>query len=89
MQVPVSDRFFDVDEPIPLEFLRSGQIAIVDEVVGCASEIVRLEELGVRCGRPIEMIQSGSPCIIRVNGHKLCFRDGEALGVLVRPQVNS
>ena len=76
-----------MDEPIPLEFLPSGQCAVVDEVVGCADAVLRLEELGVRSGRAIEMVQSGSPCIIRVDGHKLCFRDGEALGVLVRPQV--
>lgn len=77
-----------MEEPIPLEFLRSGQCAVVDEVIGCASAVQRLEELGVRSGRPIEMVQPGSPCIIRIDGHKLCFREGEALSVLVRPQVS-
>lgn len=78
---------FDVNEPIPLEFLTAGQAGIVEGLFGDAEAIVRLEELGVRSGRSIEMVQSGSPCIIRVNGHKLCFREGEALSVLVRPQV--
>ena len=32
----------------------------------------------------VEMVQTGSPCIIRVDGHKLCFRDGECFNVLVR-----
>lgn len=76
-----------VDEPIPLEFLPCGQSAVVEELYGSPDDVVRLEELGVRSGRSVEMVQSGSPCIIRVNGQKLCFRDGEALGVLVRPQV--
>jgi hypothetical protein len=31
------------------------------------------------------MLQSGSPCIIRALGSKLCFRPNEALHVLVRP----
>ena len=78
---------FGVDEPIPLEFLPCGYTGIVEELFGCPDAIVRLEELGVRSGRSVEMVQSGSPCIIRVNGHKLCFRDGEALSVMVRPQV--
>jgi hypothetical protein len=30
------------------------------------------------------MVQSGSPCIIRMSGHKLCFRHNDALNVLVR-----
>jgi hypothetical protein len=31
----------------------------------------------------IEVVQSGSPCIIRLSDHKLCFRQGEAFHVLV------
>jgi Fe2+ transport system protein FeoA len=43
-----------------------------------------MHELGLRDGAAIEMVQSGSPCIIRLAGHKLCFRADELLSVLVR-----
>jgi Fe2+ transport system protein FeoA len=39
--------------------------------------------MGLRGGAEIEMMQAGSPCIIRLDGHKLCFRDDEATRVLV------
>jgi Fe2+ transport system protein FeoA len=43
-----------------------------------------MHELGLRDGADIEMVQSGSPCIIRLAGHKLCFRADELFSVLVR-----
>lgn len=73
-----------MDDLIPLEMLRPGQFAVVGEIVGQADQVVRLEELGLRSGRTVEMVQSGCPCIIRVDGHKLCFRDGDCFNVLVR-----
>jgi hypothetical protein len=38
----------------------------------------------MRAGSVIEMVQAGTPCIVRLSGHKLCFRQGEAFNVLVR-----
>ena len=70
---------------IPLQLLAPGQSALVDQVCGCAEQVRRLAELGVRGGVEIEMVQSGSPCIIRLAGSKLCFRDSDVLSVLVRP----
>ncbi len=35
------------------------------------------------------MIRSGAPCIIRVDGSKLCFRDDGILRVLVRTRVTA
>ncbi len=69
---------------IPLNLLSPGQLAEVDQVVGQPDHVHRLNELGLRGGTAIEMIQSGSPCIIRLAGHKLCFRADELLSVLVR-----
>jgi Fe2+ transport system protein FeoA len=74
-----------VHDSIPLDMLAPGQWAVVDEIVGQADYVLRLEELGLRNGRLVEMVQAGSPCIVRLNGHKLCFRDGETFSVLVRP----
>jgi Fe2+ transport system protein FeoA len=64
--------------------LTSGQSARVDQVLGCADQVHRLQELGMRVGTSIEMVQSGTPCIVKLDGHRLAFRNNEALNVLVR-----
>ncbi len=70
---------------IPLSLLSPGQSADVGQVLGRPEHVQRLEELGLRGGATVEMVQSGSPCIIRLAGQKLCFRsDDEMLRILVR-----
>jgi ferrous iron transport protein A len=73
------------DDVIPLHLLAAGQFAQVDQLFGDAALVHRLEEMGVRSGTTVEMVQSGLPCIIRLGGQKLCFRSSEACNVLVRP----
>jgi Fe2+ transport system protein FeoA len=73
-------------EFIPLTVLRRGEVAEVYELTGPPEQIRQLEELGLRRGMRLEMLQAGSPCIIRVSGSKLCFRNDEAVRVLVRPR---
>jgi Fe2+ transport system protein FeoA len=73
-----------VHDLIPLSLLAPGQVAHVSQVSGCPEEVHRLEELGLRGGAAIEMVQRGSPCIVRLAGQKLCFRADELLHVLVR-----
>ena len=68
---------------IPLNMLAPGQSANISQIVGRPDQVHRLEELGLRGGAAIEMVQSGSPCIIRLAGQKLCFRADELLRVLV------
>jgi Fe2+ transport system protein FeoA len=69
---------------LPLHLLRPGSRALIGQLVGGPDEVHRLEELGMRVGAQVEMVQSGSPCIIRLGGSKLCFRDNEAFHVLVQ-----
>jgi ferrous iron transport protein A len=69
---------------IPLIHLASGTSAEVGQLVGHPHDVHRLEELGLRSGAKIEMVRSGSPCIIRLAESKFCFRPSEAMGVLVR-----
>jgi Fe2+ transport system protein FeoA len=69
---------------LPLAALRAGQTACIDQVIGRPDQVHRLEELGLRRGVEIEMVSTGSPCIIRLAGHKLCFRGDDATHVLVR-----
>jgi ferrous iron transport protein A len=71
-------------ELVPLAVLRRGQIAEVDQLLGAPEQVRRLEELGLRSGARLEMVQCGTPCIIRVDGSTLCYRDDTSLRVLVR-----
>ncbi len=68
---------------IPLQMLPSGHTARIGQLMGNPHEVHRLHELGLREGLPVEMIQTGNPCIVRVQGQKLCFRDDEFLRILV------
>ena len=67
----------------PLQLLPTGAAARISELLGDLPTVQRLEELGLKRGPVIEMIRGGSPCIVRVNGSRLCFRSSELLGVLV------
>jgi Fe2+ transport system protein FeoA len=69
---------------LPLQMLPPGSQALIGQLMGAPDDVHRLEELGMRVGVQVEMVQAGSPCIIKLGGAKLCFRDNEALGVLVR-----
>jgi ferrous iron transport protein A len=70
---------------IPVSMLAAGDTAIVQSVVG-SSELVRhLAEIGVRAGALLEMVRTGSTCILQVDGAKLCVRGDELLQVLVTP----
>ena len=71
-------------ELLPLPLLPRGQSARIDQLVGQPDEVHRLQELGMRIGTYVEMIQAGSPCIIKLDGARLAFRHNETLGVLVR-----
>jgi Fe2+ transport system protein FeoA len=69
---------------IPLASLAAGESAEIHSVVGKTDRTRRLEEIGLRQGARVEMLQSGSPSIVRVNGCKLCFRDSSEAQVFVR-----
>jgi Fe2+ transport system protein FeoA len=72
---------------VPLQLLDAGQVAAVTDVVGQRDAVHRLHELGLRRGAEVEMIQPGSPCIVRLEGHRLCLRSDDLLNVLVTPEV--
>jgi Fe2+ transport system protein FeoA len=76
-------------ELVPLYTLRRGQVAEVGQLLGAPEQIRRLEELGLRTGARLEIIRSGAPCIVRVQGSKLCFRDDDSVRVLVRTRKSA
>jgi Fe2+ transport system protein FeoA len=70
---------------IPLSLLLAGEYGRVGQLLGPTEEVRRLEELGFRGGATVEMVTPGAPCIVRLGGHKLCFRPSDALHVMVQP----
>jgi Fe2+ transport system protein FeoA len=74
---------------IPISSLLPGQRAEVHQIVGSADQVRRMEELGIRSGVALEMVQSGTPCIVRVGATKLCFRDGEMCSILVAARMSA
>ena len=72
---------------VPLQFLAAGAGAHISHLAGAPDAIHRLSELGFREGARVQMIQPGSPCIVLIDGQKLCFRTDELMQVLVRPQI--
>ena len=69
---------------VPLTLLRAGQCGRIGEIVGVGGLVQRLREMGLRAGAEIQMIKAGSPCILRLDGQKICVRSDEMRGVLVR-----
>lgn len=74
---------------IPLQLVRAGEHARIEQLVGSADHIHRLEEMGLRRGTSFKVMKSGSPCIVRLAGNKLAIRDSDLFGVLVRPEAGS
>jgi Fe2+ transport system protein FeoA len=70
---------------LPLCLLKIGETAVIRHIAGADDHVHRLREMGLHDGTSIEMLQSGSPCIVKIAGHKLCFRDDDVTRVLVEP----
>ena len=76
-------------EQISLSSLRRGEVASIAQVIGDAEAIRRLHELGLQLGARIEILRSGSPCIVRVNDSTICFRHEEQVRVMVSPRMTA
>ena len=76
------------DYVLPLEFLRSGESAVVEDVQGEPAWIGRMAELGVRSGCLLQVLQPGSPCMLQVGGCRLCLRGDDIMRIMVRPIMN-
>jgi ferrous iron transport protein A len=69
---------------LPLQLLPSGHRARIDQLLGRPDDVHRLQELGLRVGSRVEMVQTGKPCIVTLDGAKLAFRHDDDCHVLVR-----
>jgi Fe2+ transport system protein FeoA len=74
---------------MPLDMVRAGEWAEVEEVTGQADWVGRLAELGIRQGSRVQVMQPGTPCLLKVAGCKLCLRGGECSQILVRPVADT
>ncbi len=70
---------------LPLECLRAGEWADVEDVSGEPGWVGRMAELGVRAGSRLRVLQPGSPCLLQVGGCRLCLRGDCLMRILVRP----
>ena len=70
---------------IPLSMVRPGSRVRISQIIGGCDDVKRMAELGLRDGTEVEMLQSGSPCILKVGQSKLCFRQSDILNILVNP----
>jgi ferrous iron transport protein A len=66
-------------ETLPLQLLPAGQGGEIHQLIGPAERVHRLHEIGLRVGQRIEMLQAGSPCIIKLDGTRLAFREHERI----------
>ena len=70
---------------IPLQSLQVGESAQIHEIVGQPELVHRLRELGFHDGAQLELIQNGSPCLVRLDGQKIGLRADDMISVLVHP----
>jgi Fe2+ transport system protein FeoA len=73
------------DTLVPLELLAAGDWAEIADVSGEPSWVCRLAELGLRNGSRVQVLQPGSPCLLRIGGGRLSLRPDQGLQILVRP----
>lgn len=71
---------------MPLDQTPPGQSATIVRLSGCPTHVRRLEEIGLRRGTTVQVVRNGRPCIVRVNGNRLCIRCSELMHVWVQPQ---
>lgn len=69
---------------LPLELLRPGEWAEVADVQGETGWVGRMAELGIRIGSRLQVLQPGSPCMLRVGGSRLSLRGDSSALILVR-----
>lgn len=84
-ELPAADPSRATVRAIALRHLRAGQPARVVQLSGRPEYIHRLLEFGFRPGCCFELLRSGNPCIVRMEGTPFCLRTDRRLDVLVEP----
>jgi len=77
----------NVSESMPLELLNCNEWADVTDVQGEPAWVGRMQELGVREGSRLKVLQKGSPCLLQIGESRLSVRSD--LRIFVRPVTNA
>lgn len=59
---------------LPLNQIRRGDVAVVEEIVSGGQEQARLASMGLTVGSVVEMLMPGKPCAVAVGGSRLVLR---------------
>jgi Fe2+ transport system protein FeoA len=70
---------------LPLELIASGEWAEVEQISGAPGWVMRLAEMGVRCGSRLRVLRQGMPCLLEVGSARLSVRTDPETLILVRP----
>lgn len=73
---------------LPMQFLSPGETGCVLEIGGEQALIRRLDEMGLRAGVEVRMVQPGTPCIVALEHQRLSFRGEDDAVVLVEVNRN-
>jgi Fe2+ transport system protein FeoA len=68
---------------VPLHLLHPGESGQICDVSGDDHLVRRLDEMGLRVGVSIRMVQPGEPCIVAVDHQRLSFRGEDHAVILV------
>ena len=72
---------------IPITHLKTGQFAQIIQVDGYSNYVHRLREMGICKGTEIKIFQSGNPCIVCIEGNKICIGFNNHSNILVQPYM--
>jgi Fe2+ transport system protein FeoA len=70
---------------LSLDMLRPGEWGDIADIAGEPSWVCRMAELGLREGCRVQLLQGGTPCLLRVADCKLCLRQADSTQIFVRP----
>jgi len=71
--------------PLPLEMLSPGERGVVEDVYGDPGWVGRMADMGIRPGCCLQVLRAGVPCLLQVGDCRLCLRNENGAGILVRP----
>ncbi len=71
---------------LPLGLLSTGEVATVVEIVAGRYMGIRIEDMGVREGKVVEVLnnEGHSPLLIKVNDSRIAMGRGMAMKIMVR-----
>jgi ferrous iron transport protein A len=68
---------------VPIQLLNPGETGCIKDVAGDSQLVRRLDEMGLRAGVEVRMVQPGMPCILAFEHQRLSFRGEDEAVVLV------